>query len=91
MKTFNLQKLLISLGLNLIPADLDLTGTAACQGQLLPPFNIECTTEAALSHVVIKSTFNDPFSIIKIKQGQVKGSILFNDEDVALFPQRYHY
>ena len=82
VKTFNLQKLLISLGLNLIPADLDLTGTAACQGQLLPPFNIECTTEAALSHVVIKSTFNDPFSIIKIKQGQVKGSILFNDEDI---------
>ena len=82
VKTFNLQKLFISLGLTSIPVDLDLAGTATCQGQLVPPFNIECSADAAVSKVVVKASLNEPFAILKIKQGQVKGSVLFNDEDI---------
>lgn len=87
VKSFDLQKLFVSLGLSNIPADLNLNGHTECKGQLTAPFNIECAVDAAVSNIVIKSTMNDPSSILKIKQGHVQGSLLVNNEDIQFDTQ----
>lgn len=87
VKSFNLQKLFISLGLNSIPADLNMTGNASCQGQLSPPFNVQCESEASVSNVIIKASSNEPLTILKVKQGGLKGKFLFNNEDARFDSQ----
>ncbi len=87
LKNLNLQKLFVSLGLTTIPADLNMAGKAACEGQLTPPFDIECTADALISDVVVKTNLNEAFSILKIKSSEVKGSIVFNSEDLQFDSQ----
>ncbi|MFZ3230323.1 MAG: translocation/assembly module TamB domain-containing protein [Pseudobdellovibrio sp.] len=82
VKTFNLQKLFISLNLNSIPVDLNLTGSTECAGQLSPPFDIECHAEADISDVWVKPSLKESFSIVKIKEGKIKGTVNFNNDDI---------
>ena len=87
VKSFNLQKLFVSLGLNNIPANLDLTGAANCAGQLLPPFDIECQTTADISNVDIKPSLKKKFSIVKLKKSTLTGTVFFNNEDIQFDSQ----
>ncbi len=82
LQSVNLQKVFLSVGLNNLPADLDINGTAACTGQLTPPFDIECATQAALTDLEIKQKPSQGPSILKIDKILLDGSVVFNDEDI---------
>lgn len=82
VKSFNLQKLFASLNLNSIPADLDLVGSTECQGQLMPPFDIECKAQANVENVWVKPSLKDSFHIVKIKKGKINGSLVLNQDDI---------
>ncbi len=87
VSALNLQKLFVSVGLTDLPADLNLLGNAACFGQLVPPFDIECETNAELADVQIKGSTGSNFSILKLKKVLLDGTVLFNDEDIQFDSQ----
>lgn len=82
VQSVNLQKVFVSVGLTNLPADLDINGTADCSGQLTPPFDIDCVTQAALTDLEIKQKPSQGPSILKIKKILLDGSVVFNDEDI---------
>lgn len=75
---FDLQKLFISLGLTKIPAGLLGSGKSFCTGYLKPEPEARCRVEADLTDIWVKTSLNDGFTILKLKQGGVTGEASFN-------------
>jgi translocation and assembly module TamB len=84
-KNFELQKLFQSIGLTEIPAGVTATGGATCEGLLSPKPFVNCTVDTQFSDVWVKSDLKDPMYIVKLKQGQVRGEVKIDSEQV-----KYH-
>ncbi len=87
VKSVNLQKVFVSLGLTHIPADLNISGQADCAGKFLPPFDIECKTLATLSDLEIQQKPIKGPALVKLEKILLDGSVVFNDEDIQFDSQ----
>jgi translocation and assembly module TamB len=81
-KNFELQKLFQAIGLVEIPAGLNATGGALCEGLLSPKPFVNCSFETQFSDVWAKSSLKDSSYIVKLKQGQLRGEVKVDSEKV---------
>lgn len=92
ISNFDLQKLFQSLGLNTIPAGLFANGHADCTGTIrstntdssnhTSPSAL-CKLKTNISNLWVKTSLNENFNIVKLKQAQLNGETYFNKEGMS--------
>ena len=77
VEQFDLQKLFVSLGMNDIPAYVNVHGSADCQGQL-QDFSIKCQAQAVGENIVVLPEMKSPLNILKVKRAETQSDISMN-------------
>ncbi|MEQ1722395.1 MAG: translocation/assembly module TamB domain-containing protein, partial [Pseudobdellovibrio sp.] len=75
IESFDLQKLFLSLGQNDIPAGLQASGIANCEGVLRPAPSVNCNVDSDIKDVWVKSDIKESFHILKLKKGHIQGDV----------------
>ena len=82
VKTFDLQKLFVSMGMTDIPAGFIAKGEAHCGGFLEPEFKINCNVESQLQDIWVKSDAKTKMHILKLKTAEVSGDVNLSSNGV---------
>ncbi len=83
LKSLDLQKLFVSLGLNQIPAGVLGTGDAKCAGEFEPAFTLQCDAKFQAKDIWVKTDMKEDFHIVKIKNASADGKLTLNQEQVS--------
>lgn len=82
-KKISLQKLLLSIKLKGVPADVDLAGNLKCQGQILKSFHSVCQADVDGQSLHVQSTdVVKPSTIVFIDQIRAKGEVSIDTHSV---------
>ncbi|MFN8791452.1 MAG: translocation/assembly module TamB domain-containing protein [Bdellovibrionales bacterium] len=75
LKSLDLQKLFQSLNLKTIPVEAWASGTAPCQGQLVP-LKFSCKFETKLKDMQVRAGFpKDSFELVRVQEAQAQGDL----------------
>ncbi|MBC7421338.1 MAG: translocation/assembly module TamB domain-containing protein [Bdellovibrio sp.] len=83
LKSFDLQKLFVSLGLNNIPAGVLGSAGATCEGQLEPTLLLNCDAKISAKDIWVKTDQKQDFHIVKIKQAVADGKFTLSTEQAT--------
>jgi len=84
LKSLDLQKLFQSVDLKKIPVEAWASGTAPCQGQLIP-LKFVCKFETKLRDMRVRAGFpKDSFELVRVPEAQAQGDLKIDLKDALL-------
>jgi translocation and assembly module TamB len=81
-KSFDLQKLFLSLGQNNTPAGMQASGNANCEGVINPAPSVNCNVDSEIKDIWVKSNIKNSSHILKLKKGHIQGEVKFTKDGI---------